>query len=92
MDDVTDDMMAGADLALANPEHLLKLVHTRMPFGRYQGRFLIDLPEPYVVWLVNNALPKGELGSLILEIYEIKANGLEGLLRPLRDTPLKSST
>lgn len=54
-----------------------------MPFGKYQGRYLVDLPEPYVVWLVGNSLPNGELGRQLLEIYEIKVNGLEGLLRPL---------
>jgi uncharacterized protein (DUF3820 family) len=54
----------------------------RMPYGKYAGRLLIDLPEPYVVWLVGNALPEGVLGRQLLEIYEIKVNGLESLLRP----------
>ncbi len=53
-----------------------------MPFGKYEGRYLVDLPEPYVVWLVRNNLPAGELGRQLLEIYEIKVNGLEYLLRP----------
>lgn len=54
-----------------------------MPFGKYEGRYLVDLPEPYVVWLVRNSLLSGELGRQLLEIYEIKVNGLESLLRPL---------
>lgn len=66
-----------------DPESLLRLVNTRMPYGRYQGRLLIDLPEPYLVWLVNRELPKGELGRQLQEIYEIKLNGLEGMLRRL---------
>ena len=72
-----------AEEVYANPEALRKLARTRMPFGKYEGRLLVDLPEPYVVWLVGNNLPAGELGRQLLEIYEIKVNGLESLLRPL---------
>jgi len=67
----------------ADPQALRRLAAARMPYGRYQGRLLVDLPEPYVVWLVRHQLPDGELGRQLLEIYEIKVNGLEGLLRPL---------
>lgn len=70
-----------------NPEmaqkDLLKLLDYRMPYGKHTGSRLIDLPEPYVVWLVNNGLPKGELGRMLGILYEIKANGLEAMLRPL---------
>ena len=65
-----------------DPQQLRRLAVTRMPYGKYAGRFLVDLPEPYVVWLVGNQLPSGKLGQQLLEIYEIKVNGLEGLLRP----------
>lgn len=68
-----------------DPQHLQKLAAVVMPFGRYAGRRLVDLPEPYIVWLVGNALPDGELGTLLLEMYEIKVNGLEALLRGLPD-------
>jgi hypothetical protein len=54
-----------------------------MPFGKYKGRLLIDLPEPYVVWFANQGFPKGELGEMLATLYEIKANGLEGVVRPL---------
>ena len=66
-----------------DPQQLRRLAATRMPYGKHAGRFLVDLPEPYVVWLVGNQLPAGVLGQQLLEIYEIKVNGLEGLLRPL---------
>ncbi len=65
-----------------DPQALRKLAVTRMPFGKYAGRYLVDLPEPYVVWLVANQLPQGLLGRQLLEIYEIKVNGLEALLQP----------
>lgn len=72
-----------AEDVFADPQALRKLVRTRMPYGKYEGRLLVDLPEPYVVWLVGNSLPTGELGRQLLEIYEIKVNGLESLLYPL---------
>ena len=64
-------------------QHLRSLAAPRMPYGKYAGRLLVDLPEPYVVWLVANQLPDGLLGRQLLEIYEIKVNGLESLLFPL---------
>ncbi|MDX2481178.1 MAG: DUF3820 family protein [Desulfuromusa sp.] len=66
-----------------DPQQLRRLAATRMPYGKHAGRLLVDLPEPYVVWLVGNQLPSGLLGRQLLEIYEIKVNGLEELLRPL---------
>lgn len=56
-----------------------------MPFGRYSGTRLIDLPEPYVVWFRERGYPRGRLGTLLATLYEIKANGLERLLAPLRE-------
>jgi uncharacterized protein (DUF3820 family) len=52
-----------------------------MPFGRYQGRPLIDLPEPYVVWWRGRGFPDGKLGRLMALTYEIKLNGLEAMVR-----------
>jgi len=75
-----------AEPAFADPLALRKLARTRMPFGKYEGRYLVDLPEPYVVWLVRNNLPAGELGRQLLEIYEIKVNGLEALIRPFKNS------
>jgi len=64
---------------------LLKLAKIRMPCGKYKGRRLIDLPEPYVVWLAQKEFPAGQLGDMLRMIYEIKVNGLEYLFKPLRN-------
>ena len=71
-----------------DPEDLLKLINTKMPYGKYSGLALIDLPEPYVVWYYGKGLPEGELGRLLGLLYEIKANGLEYLFKPLRSPSL----
>jgi uncharacterized protein (DUF3820 family) len=68
-----------------DPAELLELAATRMPFGKYQGRLLIDLPEPYVVWFANKGFPEGKLGRMLRAVYEIKVNGLEYLFAPLRN-------
>ena len=68
-----------------NPnEHLQKLVTMQMPFGKYKGRLLCDLPEHYLVWYYSKGFPKGQLGELLHTMYEIKLNGLEYLLKPLK--------
>lgn len=67
-----------------DPELMLKLAKTRMPFGKYKGRLLIDLPEPYVIWFSQKGFPDGELGRMLGIIYEVKLNGLEYLFKPLR--------
>lgn len=67
-----------------NQQYLLKLAQMRMPFGKYKGKFLIDLKEDYFIWFARNGYPKGELGHMMQSIYEIKLNGLENLLRPLK--------
>jgi len=66
-----------------NKEHLIKLANTRMPFGKYEGHFLVDLPEPYLVWFRQKGFPKGSMGMMLEEMLEIKINGLEYLIRPL---------
>jgi hypothetical protein len=67
-----------------NPNLLMELVQMKMPYGKYRGRFLCDLPEPYLVWYKDKGFPKGKLGMLLETLYEIKLNGLEYLLQPLR--------
>jgi len=65
-------------------QQLLELAQMRMPFGKYAGRLLIDLPEPYVVWFSQNGFPRGKLGEMLQIVYEVKVNGLEHLFDPLR--------
>ena len=67
-----------------DPAVLLKLTKTRMPFGRYKGCLLIDLPKPYVIWFAKKGFPEGELGRMLKILYEVKSNGLEYLFKPLR--------
>ena len=65
-------------------EHfLLELINTQMPFGKYKGRYLYQLPEPYLVWFHQKGFPDGKLGMMLNTMYEIKLNGLEYLLTPL---------
>lgn len=68
----------------ANKDEFKKLASYRMPFGKYKGRRLVDLPEPYVVWFNKNGYPKGELGKMLRIVYEIKLNGLEYLFKPAK--------
>ncbi len=70
-----------------NFDDLYKIANLKMPFGKYKGLALVDLPEPYVVWFHNNGFPDGELGRLLTQLYEIKVNGLEYLFTPLKDSP-----
>lgn len=67
-----------------DPKALLELAEAKMPFGKYAGRLLIDLPEPYVVWFRQKGFPAGKLGQQLETVYVIKANGLEHLFNPLR--------
>lgn len=64
---------------------LLKLATMRMPFGKYAGMALMDLPLPYLVWFSSKGFPRGELGLMLEMLLEIKREGLTHLLRPLAD-------
>ncbi|HEY5653650.1 MAG TPA: DUF3820 family protein [Pontiella sp.] len=72
------------DKLIPDPKFMMELAKTRMPFGKYTGRLLIDLPEPYVVWFKQKGFPSGKLGKQMETIYVIKENGLEYLFDPLR--------
>jgi len=65
-------------------ESFVQLATAEMPFGKYKGCLLIDLPEPYVVWFAGRGFPEGKLGEMLRAVYEIKANGLEYLFDPYR--------
>ena len=63
---------------------LIKLANMRMPFGKYAGRAIIDLPEEYLLWFANKEWPKGELGTLMQIALSIKIEGLEDIVKPLK--------
>jgi len=65
-------------------EDLKTLATMVMPFGKYQGRFLIELPEEYLLWFAKKGWPKGQLGELLQLAFEIKSNGLSYLIQPLK--------
>lgn len=64
--------------------HLTLIVETPMPFGKYKGTLICNIPEYYLVWYHNKGFPKGKIGELLHTMYEIKLNGLEYLLEPLK--------
>ena len=68
-----------------NRADLLKLADAKMPFGKYAGTHLVDLPEPYVIWFSQKGFPGGELGRMLQTVFEIKVNGLEYLFEPLKN-------
>ncbi len=67
-----------------DPEILLQLTTFKMPFGKYKGTIIADLPENYLLWFVRKGFPAGKLGVLLQTMYEIRLNGLEYLIKPLR--------
>ena len=71
-----------------NPDDLLLLLQREMPYGKYKGRLIADLPGNYLNWFAREGFPPGELGRLLALMHEIDHNGLADLLRPLRGTRL----
>lgn len=67
-----------------NSDILVELVQTKMPFGKYKGKYLDELPEFYLVWYHSKGFPQGKLGMMLHTMYEIKLNGLESLLNPIK--------
>lgn len=65
-------------------EKLIELAHSKMPFGKYKDNYLVDLPEPYLVWYHQKGFPKNKLGEQLHLMYELKLNGLEYLLRNIQ--------
>ena len=76
-------MMDDANNTHGAQEALISAINTTMPFGKYAGCRLLELPEPYLVWFHKKGFPQGKLGEQLALIYEIKLNGLEGMLKPL---------
>ena len=71
-------------MEFGDKDFLLALVKTQMPFGKYKEVLLCDLPVSYLEWFNRKGFPKGKLGLLLGTMYEIKINGLDGLLKPLK--------
>lgn len=67
-----------------NPKMLERLVRVSMPYGKYKGRLIADLPGNYLNWFAREGFPKGEIGQLLALMQELDHNGLSGLLEPLR--------
>lgn len=67
-----------------NQQYLIDLAKMKMPFGKYKGTFLIDLPEHYVVWYHNKGFPKGKLGNQLQLVYELQLNGLEDIIKKIQ--------
>ncbi|BDU19235.1 DUF3820 family protein [Dyella sp. GSA-30] len=65
-------------------EDLQRLVTVTMPYGKYQGRLIGDLPGPYLAWFSRKGFPPGDLGTLLALAFELDHNGLKPLLDPLR--------
>ncbi len=70
-------------------QFLVKLANTKMPYGKYKGRYMIDLPEHYIVWYRNKGFPKGQIGEMLATVYELKVNGLEELVRNIQRKTVK---
>ncbi len=79
------DTSTGIQSFTPNRELLVELANTRMPFGKYAGRLLVDLPSSYLCWFARKGFPPGKLGMLLESALEIKTNGLAPLLKPLVD-------
>ena len=67
-----------------NPQILKELIITRMPYGKYKGTPICDIPEHYLVWYQQKGFPQGKLGILLGTMYEIRLNGLEYLITSLK--------
>ena len=67
-----------------NYKELLDLAHAKIYFGKYKGHYLSELPEYYLVWFRRQGFPKGKTGAQLQQVFELKLNGTEQILRILR--------
>ena len=68
----------------SNKDFLVKMAHTKMPFGKYKGYFLLDIPEYYYSWFSLKGFPQGTLGQMMEQMYDIKINGLESIIKNIQ--------
>ncbi|UHG89653.1 DUF3820 family protein [Spirosoma oryzicola] len=71
------------DIPQGDPTLLKELIHYPMPFGKYKGKLIRELPMSYLEWFAQTGFPAGKLGMLLQTMYEIRLNGLDYLLRNL---------
>ena len=69
---------------IKDKQFLIDLAKMKMPYGKYKGRYLIDLPEHYLIWYKNKGFPNGKIGKQLESVYEIQLNGLEDIVREVR--------
>ena len=69
---------------IEDKQFLIDLAKMKMPYGKYKGRYLIDLPEHYLIWYKNKGFPIGKIGKQLESVYEIQLNGLEDIVRQVR--------
>ena len=69
---------------IEDKQFLIDTANMRMPFGKYKGVFLVDIPEYYLVWYKNKGFPAGKLGKMMALVYELQLNGLEDILRNIK--------
>lgn len=63
---------------------LIELAHYKMPFGKYKGSYLIDIPEFYFTWFKQKGFPQGKLGIMMTQMHDIKINGLDEIIRKIK--------
>lgn len=66
-------------------DFLIQMVQYKMPFGQYEGRYVADLPVHYLEWFQRQGFPSGRLGQYLATMYEIKTNGLDDVLKPIKN-------
>ena len=69
---------------LEDKQFLIDLAKMKMPYGKYKGRYLIDLPEHYLIWYKNKGFPNGKIGEQLESVYELQLNGLEYIVKEIR--------
>jgi uncharacterized protein (DUF3820 family) len=67
-----------------DPQVLIDIVNTRMPFGKYKDTLLCDMPISYLEWLYKKGFPPGKMGMMLSTVYEIKSNGVDQILRQIK--------
>lgn len=79
-----DCQASTSDKTMFDKQDLIKIANMEMPFGKYKGKTLIQLPEEYLLWFVDRGFPNGQLGYLMQLTLEIKINGLDEIIHPLK--------